>query len=98
MFGKKPHSVDKGGGTVIKLCLSQPTCFPIQSTGELGPNQCCLGWLFLFCFFKRKVHETSMSKTDKGVALVGAGEKTSILSPLLCSGKILNLRVLLMST
>lgn len=32
----------------------------------------------------------------EGVALVGAGEKTSTLSPLFCSGNILNPRVFLM--
>lgn len=82
---------------MIKCVSSQPTCFHCISAWD--QNQCCLGWhLVLFCFFKRKAHETCMSKMDKGVALLSVGEKTSTLSPLFCSAKILNPGVLLMST
>lgn len=75
---------------MIKLCLLSANLVSHSWCKEAGPQPVLSRWWW-FVFVLRL-------QMDKGVALVGAGEKTSTLSPLFCSGKILNPQVFLMST
>lgn len=75
---------------MIKLCLLSANLISCSWCKGAGPQPVLSRW-WLFVFVLRL-------QMGKGVALVGAGQKTSTLPPLFCSGKILNPRVFLMST
>lgn len=75
---------------MIKLYLLSANLVSCSWRKEAGPQPVLSRWWWFVFVLRLQI--------GKGVALVGAGQKTSTLPPLLCSGKILNPLVFLMNT